>query len=193
MTPTTVSHTEGPHVEVPASSQRQKGCRPAAFIKDDHEAHNTLLAVNTGVISGKEGTGLEFGEDDFSLIDEKTAFKYFSDIKEAVANTKMVADLCEEYDLELGTAYFPDFPIPEGKTAEEYLEEICWNGIEGRYGKNSDPKVVERLKYELSVVEKTGFAGYFLIVWEFVKWAKDNRIIVGPGRRFWCYLKITVL
>ena len=142
---------------------------------DDHDAHNTLLAVNTGVMSGKEGTGLEFGVDDFSLIDEKTALKYFSDVKEAVANTKMVADLCEDYDLELGTAYFPDFPIPEGQTADEVLRELAYKGFETR--KLDKTQVyIDRLEYELKIIKQKGYPAYFLVVSDLLKYAKENGI-----------------
>ena len=142
---------------------------------DDHDAHDTLLAVNTGVIAGKEGTGLEFGEDDFSLIDEKTALKYFSDIKEAVANTKMVADLCEDYDLELGTAYFPDFPIPEGQTADEVLRELAYKGFETR--KLDQTQVyIDRLEYELKIIKQKGYPAYFLVVADLLAYAKENKI-----------------
>ena len=142
---------------------------------DDHDAHNTLLAVNTGVISGKEGTGLEFGEDDFSLIDEKTAFKYFKDIPEAVANTKMVADLCEEYDLELGTAYFPDFPIPEGQTADEVLRELAYKGFETRKLEKT-PVYIDRLEYELKIIKQKGYPAYFLVVSDLLQFSRDNGI-----------------
>ena len=142
---------------------------------DDHDAHNTLLAVNTGVVSGKEGTGLEFGEDDFSLIDEKTALKYFSDIKEAVSNTKMVADLCESYDLELGTAYFPDFPIPEGQTADEMLRELAYKGFEMRKLEKTQV-YIDRLEYELKIIKQKGYPAYFLVVSDLLKYAKENGI-----------------
>ncbi len=97
---------------------------------DDHEAHNTLLQVNTGADSttGK----FEFSDDDFSLIDEKTARVYFSDTEESVTNTRIVSDMCEEYDLELGKAYFPDYPIEESKTAASMLRERTFAGFEFR-------------------------------------------------------------
>ncbi len=142
---------------------------------DDHEAHNTLLAVNTGVISGKEGTGLEFGVDDFSLIDEKTALKYFKDIPEAVKNSKMVADLCEDYDLELGTAYFPDFPIPEGQTADEVLRELAYKGFESRKLEKTQV-YIDRLEYELKIIKQKGYPAYFLVVSDLLKYAKENGI-----------------
>jgi DNA polymerase-3 subunit alpha len=90
--------------------------------KDDHEAHHTLLQVNTGA-DGRDSSKFEFSEDDFSLIDEKTAKEYFKDNIDAVENTLIVSDMCEDYDLELGHAYFPDFPIEKGTTADNVLKE----------------------------------------------------------------------
>jgi len=142
---------------------------------NDHDAHSTLLAVNTGVVSGKEGTGLEFGVDDFSLIDEKTALKYFKDIPEAVLNTKMVADLCEDYDLELGTAYFPDFPIPEGTTADEVLKKLAYEGFSYR-GLEQTKEYIDRLEYELGVIKQKGYPAYFLVVSDLLKFSRENGI-----------------
>ena len=142
---------------------------------DDHEAHFTLLQVNTGIIDGKEGTKFEFSEDDFSLIDEKTAFKYFKDIPEAVTNTKMVADLCENYDLELGTAYFPDFPIPEGTTADQVLRELAYEGF--KFRELEKTKVyIDRLEYELGIIKQKGYPAYFLVVSDLLRYARENEI-----------------
>jgi len=145
---------------------------------DDHDAHNTLLAVNTGVVAGKEGTGLEFGPDDFSLIDEKTAFKYFKDIPEAVSNTKVVADLCEEYDLELGTAYFPDFPIPEGTTADRVLKDLAYKGFEER-GLEQTKVYIDRLEYELGIIKQKGYPAYFLVVGDLLRYAREHGIFTN--------------
>jgi len=142
--------------------------------QEDHEAHFTLLQVNTGS-DGKEGTKFEFSEDDFSLIDEKTAFKYFSDCPEAVNNTKMVADLCEEYDLELGTAYFPDFPIEEGKTADDMLRELAYKGFEMR-GLEKTKEYIDRLEYELKIIKQKGYPAYFLVVSDLLRFSKENGI-----------------
>jgi DNA polymerase-3 subunit alpha len=148
--------------------------------KDDSEAQDVLMLINTGAdINDPER--LSMTQDDFSMKSPAQMEEEFKDFPEALENTQKIADMCN-VEIELGKTKLPTFPLPEGKTAEEYLEEICWSGIEARYGKNPDQKVTDRLKYELSVVGKTGFAGYFLIVQEFVKWAKDNRIVVGPGR-----------
>lgn len=140
----------------------------------DHEAHFTLLQVNTGT-DGKEGTKFEFSEDDFSLIDEKDALKYFDDCKEAVYNTKMIADLCEDYDLELGKAYFPEFPIPEGKTADEVLRELAYEGFNFRKLPKTK-EYIDRLEYELGIIKQKGYPAYFLVVSDLLKYARENGI-----------------
>ena len=142
--------------------------------QEDHQAHHTLLAVNT-VTDGKEGTGLEFSEDDFSLIDEETALKYFADCKVAVANTKMVADLCESYDLELGKAYFPAFPIPEGETADGLLRALAYKGFEER-NLEKTPIYIDRLEYELKIIKQKGYPAYFLVVSDLLQFSRDNGI-----------------
>lgn len=141
---------------------------------DDYDAHHTLLAVNTGA-DVKDAGNFEFPEDDFSLIDEKTAFKYFKDIPEAVSNTKMVADLCEDYDLELGKAYFPDFPIPEGTTADQVLRDLAYKGFKER--ELEQTKIyIDRLEYELSIIKQKGYPAYFLVVSDLLRYARENEI-----------------
>ncbi len=146
--------------------------------QEDHEAHNTLLLVNTGGNDSKEGTKLEFSEDDFSLINEQTALKYFADSKEAVLNTKMVADLCEDYDLELGKAYFPDFPIPENTTADEVLRKLTYEGFPFR--KLEQTKTyIDRLEYELGIIKQKGYPEYFLVVADLLNYARENKILTN--------------
>jgi len=141
---------------------------------DDYDAHHTLLAVNTGA-DVKDAGNFEFPEDDFSLIDEKTAFKYFKDIPEAVSNTKMVADLCEEYDLELGKAYFPDFPIPEGTTADLVLRDLAYQGFAFR-NLDQTKEYIDRLEYELGIIKQKGYPTYFLVVGDLLRYARENGI-----------------
>lgn len=152
--------------------------------KDDAEAQDVLMLINTGA-DINDAERLSMLGDNFSMISPDEMAEFFKDTPEAIENSQKIADMCN-LTIELGKTKLPTFPLPEGKTAEEYLEELCWAGIEKRYPKAEGPeqsrRVIERLKYELSVVEKTGFAGYFLIVQEFVNWAKQNRIVVGPGR-----------
>ena len=148
--------------------------------KEDAEAQDILMLINTGAdINDPER--LSMTQDDFSMKSPEQMAEEFKEYPEALENTQKIAEMCN-VTIELGKTKLPVFPLPENKTAEEYLEELCWNGIEARYGKDPDQKITDRLKYELSVVGKTGFAGYFLIVQDFVNWAKQNRIVVGPGR-----------
>lgn len=143
--------------------------------REDHEAHHTLLQVNT---QGDGNTGkFEFPDDDFSLIDEKTALEYFADAPEAVANTSIVADLCEDYEIELGVAYFPEFPL-EGITADEKLREIAYEGFTFRE-LEQNKTYLDRLEYELSVIKQKGYAGYFLVVGDLLRHARENGILTN--------------
>ena len=144
--------------------------------KDDHDAHHTLLAINT---QGDGQTGkFEFPDDDFSLVDEATALEYFSDIPEAVGNTSKVAALCEDYEIELGVAYFPEFPLPEGITADGKLREIAYEGFVFRELPQTKP-YLDRLEYELGVIKQKGYAGYFLVVGDLLRFARENGILTN--------------
>ncbi len=143
---------------------------------DDHEAHHTLLQVNTGA-EGKDGK-FEFSEDDFSLINEKTALEYFKDAPESVANTLMVANLCEEYDLELGKAYFPDYPIEDGKTADIMLRERAFAGFEFRELPQNEV-YLKRIEYELDIIKQKGYPAYFLVVSDLLRFARENGILTN--------------
>jgi DNA polymerase-3 subunit alpha len=142
--------------------------------QEDHEAHSTLLLVNTGT-DGKEGTRFEFSDDDFSLIDEEKALSYFNDYPEAVKNTKLVADLCEDYDLELGKAYFPNFPIPDNVSADDMLRDLAFKGFLFRKLDQTDT-YLKRLEYELSIIKQKGYSAYFLVVGDLLKYARENKI-----------------
>ncbi len=145
--------------------------------KDDHAAHHTLLQVNTGA-EGKDTGKFEFSDDDFSLIDEKTAREYFRDAPEAVENTRIVADKCEDYDLKLGEAYFPDFPIEEGKTADEMLREQAYAGFTFR-GLPQTEEYIKRLEYELGIIKQKGYPTYFLVVGDLLRFSRENGILTN--------------
>src|SRR3989339_1016035 len=154
--------------------------------KEDAEAQDILMLINTGAdINDQER--LSMTQDDFSMIPPEEMAGYFENVPEAIENTQKIVEQCN-LTIDLGKTKLPTFPLPAGKTDMEYLEELCFAGIEKRYPKVEDPeellrrRVTDRLKYELSVIAKTGFAGYFLIVQDFVNLAKQNRIVVGPGR-----------
>jgi len=148
--------------------------------KDDAEAQDVLMLINTGA-DANDPERLTMTHDDFSMKSQEQMIEEFKDYPEAIENTQKIVEACN-LQIELGKIKLPTFPIPEGKTAEQFLEELCRQGLKTRFGDNPDAKIIERMQYELSVIKKTGFAGYFLIVQDFVNWAKQNRIVVGPGR-----------
>lgn len=143
---------------------------------DDHHAHHTLLQINTGS-DGNTGK-FEFSDDDFSLINEETALQYFSDIPEAVTNTMLVADLCEDYDLELGKAYFPYYEIESGKSGDEELRELAYAGFTFRDVPQNET-YTKRLDYELQVIKDKGYPGYFLVVADLLRYARENGILTN--------------
>ena len=100
---------------------------------------------------------------------------------EALENTQKIADRCH-VEIEFGVTKLPKFDVPEGFTSWEYLNKLCFDGLKRRYGKDPDPALVERLNYELGVIKSMGYVDYFLIVWDFIHFAKSNGIMVGPGR-----------
>ncbi len=148
--------------------------------KEDAKAQDTLMAVQTGAKLG-EGDRITLAQDDFSLKSPKEIYETFPYPKEALLNTTKIADMCN-VDIELGVIQLPDYEVPKGHTTESFLRELCISGAKDRYGENIPKNVMERLDYELSVINKTGYAAYFLIVYDFVRWAKENKIVVGPGR-----------
>ncbi len=145
--------------------------------KDDHEAHHTLLAINTGA-DGKEVARFEFSDDDFSLIDEKTALEYFSDYPEAVHNTMQVYDKVEDYEIELGKAYFPNYIIESGKSADEELRNLAYAGFKFR-NIDETKEYLDRLEYELKVIKDKGYPGYFLVVGDLLRFARENKILTN--------------
>lgn len=151
--------------------------------KDDAEAQDIIMLINTGAnINDKER--LSMLGDDFSMKTEEEMIHAFKDVPEAIENTKKIASECN-LELKLGEFKLPQFDVPNGKSAEEYLRDLCYVGIEKKYPDADEEKLKEvkdRVDYELSVINKTGFPGYFLIVQDFVNWAKQQRIVVGPGR-----------
>src|SRR5207245_612311 len=102
---------------------------------------------------------------------------------DAITNTLEIASRCH-LELEFGRSKYPEYPAPPGKTREAYLRELCYKGLHERYGERAanDEELRRRLDYEVDVLEKTGFVSYFLIVWDFIHFAKERGIPVGPGR-----------
>ncbi len=148
--------------------------------EEDAEAQDVLMLINTGA-DPNDPERLSMMQDDFSMLSPQKMAEFFKDVPEAIENTQKIAELCN-FNFELGKTKLPHFPVPDGKTPEKYLTELCQHGLKKRYGSTPEQKIIDRMNYELSVINKTGFAGYILIVQDFVNWAKQNRIVVGPGR-----------
>ncbi|MDK2960488.1 MAG: polymerase subunit alpha [Bacillota bacterium] len=146
---------------------------------EDSEAHDILLCIQTGK-SLHDPSRLRFPTEEFYLKSPEEMEELFSLWPEALRNTLAIAERCN-VELELGRLHLPEFPLPPGKTADAYLEELCREGLLRRYGKPGRIEE-ERLQLELEVIRRMGFSSYFLIVWDFVRFARERGILVGPGR-----------
>ncbi len=146
---------------------------------DDAIAQDVLLCIQTGSVLD-DAKRLKFSTPEFYLKSYEEMKKAFSEYPEALANTLKVAEKCN-VELELGKILLPKYEQPKEHTLESYLEKICYDNLPQKYS-DVTAEIKERLSYELDVIKKTGFAAYFLIVWDFVKYAKTNGIKVGPGR-----------
>jgi DNA polymerase-3 subunit alpha len=156
---------------------------------EDHKSHDALLCIQTGKIV-KDENRMKFSSETFYVKTPEEMKKSFKHVPEAIANTIAIAERCN-VKMELGKYHLPHFPVPEGYTREEYMAELARKGLEERFkeieavrGKGSfDPQVYkQRLESEIAMLHKMGFAGYFLIVWDFINFAKQHGIPVGPGR-----------
>jgi DNA polymerase III alpha subunit len=147
---------------------------------DDAKAQDILMLINTGA-DPQDPERLSLIADDFSMRSPEKMAEDFKDLPQALENTRKIADACN-FEFELGKIKLPKFEVPSGQSPDDYLEELCYQGLSKKFGEKPNQEIIDRLKYELSVIKQTGFASYFLIVQDFVNWAKSNRIIVGPGR-----------
>jgi len=149
--------------------------------RSHHEAHDVMICIGTGAMIHDEKRMRYVPELYFKSGDEMAAL--FADQPTSITNTLAIAERCNA-KLEFGKSKYPDYLPPEGKTREGYLRELCEEGLRKRYGVRAmdDPVISERFEFELSVLYKTGFTSYFLIVWDFINYAKSQGIPVGPGR-----------
>lgn len=146
---------------------------------EDALYHDILLAVQTGNRLNDEDR-LTIKEDDFSFRSPAEMAELFQDAPEAIANTAKIAERCN-VEIELGKIHLPNFPVPEGEAADPYLKKLTLERLPARYAA-AGQAIQDRLAYELAMIEKMGFADYFLIVQDFINWAKSRGIVVGPGR-----------
>src|SRR5881275_1964831 len=147
--------------------------------REDYDNHRALLCVQTK--STLDQPKLSFDTNEFYLKDSAEMEAAFSATPEAVASTLEIAERCDA-TVELGKMLIPRYPTPDGQDEAAYLRRLAAEGLRSRYGDPPPAEAVERLEMELDVIVRVGFAAYFLIVWDFVKFAKDNGIAVGPGR-----------
>lgn len=149
---------------------------------EDADAHDVLVCVQTGKIVD-DPNRMRY-EGDYSLRDPKDIIEIFKDHPETIENTKKLADKCN-LEIKFGENLLPPFEVPKGLTEDQYLKKECEKAIPKRYkdaDKDELKAIHERLNYELGVISHMGFASYFLIVADYVRWAKENAIMVGPGR-----------
>ena len=147
--------------------------------REDFDNHAALLCVQTK--STLEAPKLSFDTNEFFLKSNEEMTSSFAEWPEAVPTTLDIAERCE-IDIELGKLLLPRYPTPDGSEPEEMLRRIADEGLRARYGDPAPAEAVERLEFELGTIEEMGFSSYFLIVWDFIRYAKENGIAVGPGR-----------
>ena len=146
---------------------------------NDVKPHDILLCIQTGKkLADEDRMRYEGGQ--YYIKSEEEMRKLFPYAQEAIDNTQKIADRCN-VEIVFGEKKLPKYDVPDGFTSWEYLNKLCYEGLERRYP-GDDPKIRERLEYELSVIKRMGYVDYFLIVWDFIKYARDHGISVGPGR-----------
>ncbi|MBI5699747.1 DNA polymerase III subunit alpha [Candidatus Saganbacteria bacterium] len=154
--------------------------------KQDSTFQDILMCIQTGALVSDEKR-MRLTTPEFYIKSADEMLKLFSDIPEAVKQSREIADQCE-VKLEMGTLHLPNFIVPEGQTPDSFLENLVWEGIKGKYGSKVEgkvkiaPEINDRVKYELYTIEKMGYAPYFLIVQDFINYARSQDIQVGPGR-----------
>ncbi len=155
-------------------------CDAHYLYPEDAEAQDVLKLIETGEDIDNPQRKTMKGED-FSLKSAKEMTEFFKDTPEAIENTQKIAQKCN-LKLELGKTKIPHFRTPDNQPADTYLQKICSTALKQLYPTGQQAKAKERLKYELGVIKQMKFADYFLIVYDYVKWAKEHHIVVGPGR-----------
>lgn len=149
--------------------------------REDAKAHEILLCIQTGKNINDEDR-MKFSSDDFYVKSPQEMADMFKNVPEAILNTVKVAEMCN-VELEFNKLHLPQFIVPDGTESCEYLRFLCYQGFDRIYKEeNRDEDKVERLEYELSIIKQMGYVDYFLIVGDFIRYAKDNGIMVGPGR-----------
>ena len=146
---------------------------------EDAKPHDILLCIQTAKKLSDENR-MRYDGGQYYVKSEEEMLRLFPYAKQALENTQKIADRCH-VEIEFGVTKLPKYDVPDGYTSWEYLQKLCYEGLEKRYGDPSE-ELKERLSYELETIHQMGYVDYFLIVWDFIKYAKDHGISVGPGR-----------
>ena len=146
---------------------------------DDAKAHDILLCIQTGKKLADENR-MRYEGGQYYVKSEEEMAALFPYARQALKNTQKIADRCS-VEIEFGVTKLPKYDVPEGYTSWEYLQKLCYEGLDQRY-RTPSQELKDRLAYELDTIRHMGYVDYFLIVWDFIKYAKDHGIAVGPGR-----------
>ncbi len=149
--------------------------------KEDAYNHEVLLCIQTGKRMS-DTDRMRFETDELYIKSKEEMIEYFENFPDAIENTVKIADECN-VEFEFGHTILPNYDVPENfETHYDYLKKLCDDGIKERYGENPSDEILKRAEYELSVIKKMGYVDYYLIVWDFIHYAKSQGIPVGPGR-----------
>ncbi|MGL5345932.1 MAG: DNA polymerase III subunit alpha [Peptostreptococcaceae bacterium] len=147
--------------------------------KEDSKIHDVLMCIQMGK-TVNDPTRMRFGSDEFYLKSREEMEELFPYAPEAIDNTVKIAEQCN-IEFDFNTIHLPQYDVPKEYTPDTYLRELCFKGLEERY-ENPSQDIIDRLNYELDVIERMGYVEYFLITWDFINFSKENNIMVGPGR-----------
>ena len=149
--------------------------------KEDAYNHEILLCIQTGKRMSDEDR-MKFDTDELYVKSPEEMSEYFSAFPDAIENTVKIAEKCN-VEFEFGHTILPNYDVPEQyATHYDYLKELCDNGLKERYGENLSDEIIKRAEYEIGIIKKMGYVDYYLIVWDFIHYAKSHGIPVGPGR-----------
>ena len=148
--------------------------------KEDAKMQAILLCIQTGKTM-QDADRMEFQTDEFYVKTTDEMYDLFAMVPDACANTQIIADQCN-FDFEFGNTKIPYYKAPGGMDNQAFFEKLCWEGLERRYGSDVPQANRDRLNYEISVIKTMGYTNYYLIVWDYVNYAKSQGIPVGPGR-----------
>lgn len=148
--------------------------------KEDAAIQDILLCIQTNR-KVQEDNRMNLMDFELWVKSPEEMFEHFKEMPEALSNTQKIVDDCD-LEIKLGETQLPHYEVPDGYDPESYLRKLCEEGLKKKFGENPENKYLERMEYELDVIHKTGFASYFLIVQDFVNWARSQGIVVGPGR-----------